>query len=90
MRLFVTGENRWHDAEAWPLAGTGVERWFLHSGGRANSLSGDETLDREAPDFFVYNPFDPVPSLGGHSCCLPPPAPMEPMDGPAPATPTSR
>ena len=85
VRLFVTGENRWHDADAWPLAGAGSERWYLHSAGRANSLSGDGTLDREAPgdeapDFFVYNPFDPVPSLGGHSCCLPATAPMGPMD----------
>ena len=85
VRLFVTGENRWHDADAWPLAGAGSERWYLHSAGRANSLSGDGALDREAPgdeapDFFVYNPFDPVPSLGGHSCCLPATAPMGPMD----------
>ena len=73
VRVFVTGENRWHDADKWPLAGAGTERWYLHSGGRANSLSGDGALDREPPgdeppDFFVYNPFDPVPSLGGHSC----------------------
>ena len=85
VRLFVTGENRWHDADAWPLAGAGHERWYLHSAGRANSLSGDGTLDRDAPgdeppDFFVYNPFDPVPSLGGHSCCLPATAPMGSMD----------
>ena len=85
VRVFVTGENRWHDADAWPLAGAGAARWYLHSGGRANSLSGDGTLDREAPgdeppDFFIYNPFDPVPSLGGHSCCLPQVAPMGPMD----------
>ena len=85
VRVFVTGENRWHDADKWPLAGAGTERWCLHSGGRANSLSGDGTLDREPPgdeppDFFIYNPFDPVPSLGGHSCCLPQVAPMGPMD----------
>ena len=85
VRVFVTGENRWHDADAWPLAGAGAARWYLHSGGRANSLSGDGTLEREAPgdeppDFFIYNPFDPVPSLGGHSCCLPQVAPMGPMD----------
>ena len=85
VRVFVTGENRWHDADKWPLAGAGTERWYLHSGGRANSLSGDGALDREPPgdeppDFFVYNPFDPVPSMGGHSCCLPQVAPMGPMD----------
>ena len=85
VRVFVTGENRWHDADAWPLVGLTAERWFLHSGGRANSLSGDGALGRgapgdEPPDFFVYNPLDPVPSLGGHSCCLPATAPMGPMD----------
>ena len=85
VRLFVTGEKRWHDADAWPLSGTDSERWYLHSAGRANSLSGDGTLDREAPgdeapDFFIYNPLDPVPSMGGHSCCLPATAPMGPMD----------
>ena len=85
VRVFVTGENRWHDADAWPLAGVSGQRWYLHSAGRANSLSGNGTLDRDAPgdeppDFFVYNPFDPVPSLGGHSCCIPATAPMGPMD----------
>ena len=85
VRVFVTGENRWHDADKWPLEDAGTERWYLHSGGRANSLSGDGTLDREPPgdeppDFFIYNPFDPVPSMGGHSCCLPQVAPMGPMD----------
>ena len=85
VRVFVTGANRWRDADSWPLAGGAAERWFLHGGGFANSLSGDGALGREAPgdeppDFFVYDPFDPVPSLGGHSCCLPETAPMGPMD----------
>ena len=85
VRVFVTGANRWRDSDSWPLAGATTERWFLHSGGLANSLSGDGALGRQAPDdeppdFFVYNPFDPVPSLGGHSCCLPGTAPMGPMD----------
>jgi putative CocE/NonD family hydrolase len=85
VRVFVTGENRWHDSDRWPLAGAGTERWYLHSGGVANSLSGDGALSRDAPgdeppDFFIYNPFDPIASMGGHSCCLPQNAPMGPVD----------
>ncbi len=85
VRVFVTGANGWRDYDAWPPPGASSERWYLHSRGRANSLSGDGALDREAPgaeapDFFIYNPFDPVPSLGGHSCCLPETAPMGALD----------
>jgi uncharacterized protein len=85
VRIFVTGENRWRDYDAWPPPGATVEPWYLHSGGRANSLSGDGTMSPDAPveeppDFFLYCPHDPVPSMGGHSCCLPQSAPMGPMD----------
>ena len=85
VRLFVTGENGWRDYDQWPPPGVEHENWYLRSGGRANSLSGDGALSREAPvddppDYFVYCPHDPVPSMGGHSCCLPQSAPMGPMD----------
>ena len=85
VRIFVTGANEWRDYDAWPLAGTSAEPWYLHSGGRANSLSGDGSLSRQAPgeegaDFFIYGPEGPVESLGGHSCCLPDRAPMGPED----------
>ncbi len=84
VRVFVTGENRWRDAERWPLPGQN-ESWYLHSEGRANSLSGNgrlgrETPSEEEPDFFVYDPYQPVPSVGGHSCCYPGNAPMGPQD----------
>ena len=85
VRIFVTGANEWRDYDAWPLAGTSAENWYLHSGGRANSLSGDGSLSHQAPgeegaDFFIYGPEAPVESLGGHSCCLPDRAPMGPED----------
>jgi putative CocE/NonD family hydrolase len=85
VRIFVTGANEWRDYDAWPLAGTAPRKWYLHSGGRANSLSGDGTLSRQAPgnedaDFYIYSPEAPVDSLGGHSCCLPDRAPMGPVD----------
>jgi putative CocE/NonD family hydrolase len=74
VRVFVMGANAWRDEQEWPLARTDWQDWFLHSGGRANSLNGDGVLSREAPsaeppDTFVYNPRNPVPTLGGGLCC---------------------
>jgi uncharacterized protein len=74
VRLFVMGSNQWRDEQEWPLARTDWQEWFLHSGGRANSLNGDGALSRDAPaseppDSYVYNPRNPVPTLGGGLCC---------------------
>jgi len=80
-RIFVMGENAWRDADAWPPSEAQVEEWYLHSSGRALSVSGDGTLsperpDDESPDVYAYLPVAPAPSLGGNSCCLPEAAPM--------------
>ncbi|MHB8648065.1 MAG: CocE/NonD family hydrolase [Thermomicrobiales bacterium] len=74
VRLFVMGSNRWRDEHEWPLARTDWQEWFLHSGGKANSVNGDGTLSRESPaseppDAYVYNPRNPVPTMGGGLCC---------------------
>jgi putative CocE/NonD family hydrolase len=70
VRLFVMGANRWRDEETWPLARAVPTDYFLHSGGRANTLGGDGTLSRVSPageerDQFVDDPRDPVPTHGG-------------------------
>jgi putative CocE/NonD family hydrolase len=72
IRLFVMGANRWRDEWEWPLARTQFTPYYLHSGGRANSLFGDGSLstaapDDEPPDRYDYDPADPVPTLGGQS-----------------------
>jgi len=72
LRLFVMGANVWRDERAWPLERTIFSRYYLHSGGRANSLFGDGTLSTQLPDdeqadTFVYDPARPVPTLGGQS-----------------------
>lgn len=75
---FVMGENKWHVADAWPIPGTRYQTWFMHSGGNAASSMGDGALGTQAParyerspaDRFVYEPWNPVASVGGHSCCL--------------------
>ena len=85
MRYFVLFENTWRDATAWPPAGAAPEAWYLHSAGGANTSGGDGRLDQALPgeepcDVYVYDPADPVPSSGGHSCCLEVNAPMGAYD----------
>jgi len=74
VRIFVMGRNEWRDEDAWPLARAVQTRFYLHSDGRANSASGDGGLSAaaaraEAPDAFLYDPANPVPTVGGPLCC---------------------
>jgi len=76
IRLFTMGTNEWRDVDHWPLPGTRWTPWYLHSGGQANTLHGDGTLSpvgpgSEPPDHFVYDPDDPVPTVGGNLLVLP-------------------
>jgi putative CocE/NonD family hydrolase len=75
VRLFVMGANRWRDEQEWPPARTRYVPYDLHSGGRANTRNGDGTLSveqpgAEPPDTYVYDPDDPVPSVGGKTLGL--------------------
>lgn len=66
--MFIMGANKWRREREWPLARTKHTKYYFHSGGRANSLYGDGTLNinppgREPPDRFTYNPEKPVPLI---------------------------
>lgn len=71
VRLWVLGANGWRDEDAWPLARARDEKWYLRSGGHANTRGGDGRLERmappadEAPDTYVHDPAAPVPSVPG-------------------------
>ncbi|MFA5058514.1 MAG: CocE/NonD family hydrolase [Opitutaceae bacterium] len=72
VRYFLMGRNVWCDADDWPPAGVQAARYFLHSAGKANTLTGDGALSTDAPaaepaDQYVYDPADPVPTHGGPS-----------------------
>jgi len=59
----------WRHEQEWPLAGTQWTAFYLQSAGRANSLNGDGRLSRDTassqpPDVFLYNPFNPTPTIG--------------------------
>ena len=74
VRIFVMGQNKWRDEDSWPLARAVETRYTLHSGGRANSASGDGSLSTAAPrtepaDSYIYDPANPVPTVGGPLCC---------------------
>ena len=76
VRIFVMGDNIWRDEQEWPLARAQSAIYYLHSHGKANSITGNGALStvppgEEAPDVFLYNPADPVPTRGGPLCCNP-------------------
>ena len=70
VRIFVMGLDQWRDEQDWPLPDTEYTDYFLGSSGRANTADGNGTLSPTGPgpdlhDTLVYDPADPVPSLGG-------------------------
>ncbi len=74
VRIFVMGKNEWRDEDAWPLQRAVTTSYFLHSAGKANSASGDGSLTTsaahaEAADSYLYDPANPVPTVGGPLCC---------------------
>ena len=74
VKIFVMGKNVWREEDDWPLARAKSARYYLHSGGKSNSLSGDGGLSTAAPqaepaDHWMYDPTDPVPTMGGPLCC---------------------
>jgi putative CocE/NonD family hydrolase len=64
VRIFVMGANRFRDEDEWPLRRAVGLRLYLRSGGR---LTGEPPSTRESPGEFVYDPADPVPTMGGNT-----------------------
>jgi putative CocE/NonD family hydrolase len=62
VRIFVMGRNEWRDEATWPLARARDERWQLNADG---GLSPAAPASEAEPSAFVYDPADPVPTLGG-------------------------
>jgi len=58
------------------LARTRYTRYYLHSGGKANTLSGNGSLSIESPidesaDTYKYDPNNPAPTTGGANLAIP-------------------
>jgi len=74
VRIFVMGINQWRDEDDWPLARARSTKFYLESGGSANSAEGNGVLETREDggskkDSFVYDPANPVPTMGGPLCC---------------------
>jgi putative CocE/NonD family hydrolase len=77
VRIFVMGANRWRDEEEWPLRRARPTPFYLAAEGRLRRMSSDEGA---AFDRFVYDPANPVPTMGGAVCCNPRVLPWGPFD----------
>lgn len=60
VRAFVMGENRWHEFEEWPPPQAEPIDWYLAEG-RLDRARAATAGNRS----FVYDPNDPMPTLGG-------------------------
>lgn len=71
IKIYVMGDNVWREEEEWPLRRTKFTHYYIGSDGKANGSKGDGWLSIDSPvskgvpDHYIYNPLDPVPSLGG-------------------------
>ena len=72
--VFVMGANEWWAEDDWPLPGTEEVRFYLHSGGGANSPRSGLSTDppgTEPADRYRYDPADPVRTLWNlHDCAV--------------------
>lgn len=75
VRYYMMGANKWQTATQWPPRDVKPIRFYLRSGGNANTLNGDGRLTTDAPpateaaDRYRYDPMNPVQTVGGGDCC---------------------
>jgi putative CocE/NonD family hydrolase len=65
--IFVMGTNVWRHEAEWPLARAVETDYFLRSGGGLSTAAPGG----EEPDRYVYDPADPVPTVGGATLMAP-------------------
>ncbi len=77
VRIFVMGRNGWRDESSWPLERARSEHWYLAAGGVLQPNA--PPVEPQEPTRFVYDPADPVPTVGGQTADMPafPPGPYE-------------
>jgi len=80
---FVMGANKWKSATNWPLPQTQSINYFLSGAGGLADRAGQllpVLPGPQPPDVYTYDPLNPAPSLGGHSCCGADTGPQGPYD----------
>ena len=72
VRVYLMGAERWLEADNWPLPGTQYLKYYLRAGpGQSTESLNDGRLlpeppGSETPDEYLHDPYDPVPTIGGH------------------------
>jgi hypothetical protein len=72
VRVYLMGAERWLEGDTWPLPNTEYSRYYLRSGPAPPSDSLNDGLllpeapGSESPDEYVHDPYDPIPTIGGH------------------------
>ncbi|HUN31496.1 MAG TPA: CocE/NonD family hydrolase [Trebonia sp.] len=61
VRLFVMGEEAWHDFDSWPPEGYPAQRFYLQPGG----VLGTTVAEGGGRDRYRYDPKEPTPAVGG-------------------------
>ena len=81
VRLFVmvppddgtVGSGFWITADQFPLPDAVETRFYFRSDRNANSAAGGGVLTADGPgglpDEYIYDPRNPVPTVGGNMCC---------------------
>ena len=80
---FVMGSNTWKTTTNWPVPQTQWINYYLSGAGGIADRAGallPVLPGPQAPDTYTYDPLDPAPSLGGHSCCEATTGPQGPYD----------
>jgi hypothetical protein len=67
VRLFVMGRNAWRDENDWPLQRAEIQRHHLRAD---SSLTSAEPAADEGATEFLYDPSDPVPTVGGQTVMM--------------------
>jgi putative CocE/NonD family hydrolase len=66
-KVYITGINRWREYYEYPPEAAEETSFYLASGGSANTMEGDGTLEwstpgRQPTDGYTFDPKEPVPS----------------------------
>ncbi len=66
IKIFVMGINKWRFEHEWPLSRTEFTPYFIHAdGSKKGWLSKEPPCDEPASEY-IYDPENPVPTLGGN------------------------
>jgi hypothetical protein len=61
VRLWISGEDRWRDFDAYPPVEPDPQIWQLHPDG----VLSQRPVKASPPDSYTYDPADPTPAVGG-------------------------